>query len=137
MLDEEISQTMAKSWTNVNQGSLYHDAMGLLQTYVDKRRKYIPTFNQSSFLNVTFGPIAPFYKSGYDRQQWTMFWADNYSTSEYIGFVDSDTLFTTYVDVEDLFEQGKPVVNGRLDYVNKKGDPWATAPAATMNFTGG
>ena len=66
-----------------------------------------------------------------------MFWADNYSTSEYIGFVDSDTLFTTYVDVEDLFEQGKPVVNGRLDYVNKKGDPWATAPAATMNFTGG
>ena len=132
VLDEEIGPAMPKG----NLTSLYHDAMQLLSVYVDKRRKYIPTFDLSSLLNVTYGPISSIYKSGYDRQQWMMFWADNFSTSEYIGFVDSDTLFTTYIDLEDLFEQGKPVVNGRLGFINRKGDAWAVVPASTRNFTG-
>jgi len=29
-----------------------------------------------------------------------MFWADNFTRSEYVGFVDADTLFITYVDRE-------------------------------------
>jgi hypothetical protein len=58
-------------------------------------------------------PKFPFYTTGYDRQQYNMFWADNFTSSEYIGFVDSDCAFSTYVDREDIFENGKPVVNGR------------------------
>ena len=39
-----------------------------------------------------------------------MFYADNFTQSEFVGFVDSDCLFLTYVDREDLFETGKPVI---------------------------
>lgn len=42
-----------------------------------------------------------------------MFWADNYTSSEFVGFVDTDAVFLTYIDREDLFEDGKPVVNAR------------------------
>ena len=132
IFDEEIGPTMPKG----NLTILYQDAMHMVHSYVEKRKKYVPSFDLSSLLNITYGPISPYYKNGYDRQQWMMFWADNYSTSEYIGFVDSDTMFTTYVDVDDLFEHGKPVINGRLDYITRKGDAWATVPAATKNFTG-
>ena len=51
----------------------------------------------------TFVPPAPApapYRTGMDRQQWYMFWADNFTRSEYVGFVDADTLFITYVDRE-------------------------------------
>ncbi len=58
-------------------------------------------------------PTFPYYREGYDRQQYNMFWADNYTTSDYIGFVDTDTIFTTYIDREDLFEDGKPVINAK------------------------
>lgn len=45
-----------------------------------------------------------------------MFYADNFTSSdaEYVGFVDSDTLFHSFVDREDLFEDGKPVIHGRV-----------------------
>ena len=61
-------------------------------------------------------PESQYYRKGYDRQQLAMFWADNFTTSEYVGFVDSDASFITYVDREDLFEDGKPVVNARSGY---------------------
>jgi hypothetical protein len=60
-------------------------------------------------------PNSPsnYQRRGYDRQQRLMFWADNFTTAEFVGFADSDCVFETYVDREDLFENGKPVVNGR------------------------
>ena len=58
-------------------------------------------------------PPSPYYRDGYDRQQLAMFWADNYTDSEYIGFMDTDATMLTYIDREDLFEDGKPVVNAR------------------------
>jgi hypothetical protein len=61
-------------------------------------------------------PQSPYYRGGHDRQQYLMFWADNYSNSEYIGYVDSDAAFITYVDREDLFEDEKPVVNARSGF---------------------
>ena len=67
-------------------------------------------------------PESEFYRSGYDRQQLVMFWADNFTNSEYVGFVDTDAAFITYVDREDLFEDGKPVVNGRSGYRSVKAD---------------
>jgi hypothetical protein len=62
-------------------------------------------------VNLIDVPKYPFYTAGYDRQQYNMFWADNFTSSEFIGFVDADTAFVTYVDREDLWENGKPVVN--------------------------
>ena len=44
-----------------------------------------------------------------------MFYADQYSTAEYIGFGDTDCFFLTYVDVQDIFSNdGKPIVHGRI-----------------------
>lgn len=61
-------------------------------------------------------PVSQYYRSGYDRQQFVMFWADNFTNKEYVGFLDSDVAFITLIDREDLFEDGKPVVNGRSGY---------------------
>ena len=58
-------------------------------------------------------PESHYYRRGYDRQQLVMFWADNFTSKEYVGFTDTDAAFITYVDREDLFEDGKPVVNAR------------------------
>jgi hypothetical protein len=66
---------------------------------------------------ITLLPQSNFYRRGYDRQQLVMFWADNFTDSEYVGFVDSDTAFLTYIDREDLFEGGKPVVNGKSGHI--------------------
>ncbi len=49
---------------------------------------------------------------GHDRQQLIMFWADNFTKSEYVGFVDTDALFVTPVYKGDLFIGGKPVIIG-------------------------
>ena len=38
---------------------------------------------------ISYNRPVPFYKTGYDRQQWLKFHADNFSTAEYIGFVDA------------------------------------------------
>lgn len=86
-----------------------------------------------------------------------MLWADNFTRSEYVGFVDADTVFISYVDREgeaalvtflllshvqslfsrdalhlatDLFENGKPVMHGRIGV--DKTSPWANAPAGTQ-----
>ena len=61
-------------------------------------------------------PPSHYYRRGADRQQLAMFWADNFTTREYVGFIDTDASFITYVDREDLFEDGKPVVNAKSGY---------------------
>lgn len=90
----------------------------------------------SSLLDLTYGPISDSYHgNGYDRQQWMMFWADNYTSAEYVGFVDTDSVFITFVDRGDVFEMGdRPVINGRIG-INKR-PPWSEAPATTLAFTG-
>ena len=61
-------------------------------------------------------PPSPYYRGAYDRQQLAMFWADNFTDSEYIGFMYTDVAFVTFIDREDLFEEGKPVINARGGY---------------------
>eukprot|EP01031_Cornospumella_fuschlensis_P033098 gene33098-40037_t len=58
------------------------------------------------------------YHSGYGRMQYLGFVADKFVQDEFVVFVDSDTLFHTYVDREDLFEHGKPVIHGRHSFYN-------------------
>ena len=52
-----------------------------------------------------------------------MFYADNFTdkSAKYVGFMDSDTLFHSYVDREDLFEDGKPIIHGRLTKLKRTG----------------
>lgn len=46
-----------------------------------------------------------------DRQQWVMFWADNFTESDFVGFVDTDTLFIAHVCKHDVFDDaGRPHV---------------------------
>eukprot|EP00756_Hemistasia_phaeocysticola_P065029 Hpha_TRINITY_DN8243_c0_g1::TRINITY_DN8243_c0_g1_i1::g.112009::m.112009 len=49
---------------------------------------------------------------GYHLQQFQMFFADKFVTSEYVGFLDTDSTFITQVTKEDLFMDGKPIVRG-------------------------
>ena len=52
-------------------------------------RKEIP-------VTVAYNPRSnkTLYNSGWDIQQLIMFWADNFTPAEYIGFIDDDTLFS-------------------------------------------
>jgi hypothetical protein len=48
---------------------------------------------------------------GWCIQQLIMFWADNFTDSEFIGFVDDDTLFSKAIQPEDIFDSmGRPHV---------------------------
>ncbi|XP_013378566.1 uncharacterized protein LOC106150368 [Lingula anatina] len=49
---------------------------------------------------------------GPSRMQRSMFYPENYTKAEYVGYVDTDTLFVTVVTPEDLFRDGKPIVVG-------------------------
>lgn len=71
------------------------------------------------------------------RQQMAMFWAENFTSRPYVGFIDTDAAFLTYVDVEDLFEDAdhKPVINGRSGY-HKEVDGWEKVPQHTYHMTG-
>ncbi len=70
-------------------------------------------------------------KNGHDRQQLIMFWADNFTDADMVGFVDTDTLFVTVPDSEDLFEnEDKPVVIGA--YGKPQNGFWEAVPSRTM-----
>ena len=56
---------------------------------------------------------AGVYETGHDRQQYMMFYADNYTTSEFVGFVDTDAIVHSFVDREDIFEEGRPASGAR------------------------
>eukprot|EP01031_Cornospumella_fuschlensis_P029438 gene29438-35531_t len=67
-------------------------------------------------------PMQNVYRSGHDRQQYLTFTADYYTDAEYVAFMDSDAFVHTFVDREDLFENGKAIIQGRLSYENYA--PW-------------
>lgn len=49
---------------------------------------------------------------GYTRQQYSNFYSDLYTEKEYIGIVDSDSIFMTNIVPENLFVNGKPRIIG-------------------------
>ena len=64
-------------------------------------------------VEVKLNSIPQVYK-GHDRQQLIMFWADNFTNAEFVGFLDDDTLITNHVLLTDVFdEKGRPHVWGR------------------------
>ena len=73
--------------------------------------------------------------TGWHRQQWLCMWADNYTKAQYVGFVDTDTVFVTRVLVSDIFKDGKPIV--RAHYGKPRPDSWwDRAPEATFHAIG-
>lgn len=71
----------------------------------------------SKYTRIDFNNPPPEYYGGggHNRQQYLMFWADNFTTSEFVGFVDTDCFFLTYVDREDIFEEGYENQSGKGD----------------------
>ena len=47
-----------------------------------------------------------------NRMQWSMFWADRYTTKEYVGFIDTDSIFVSLVTDDMFFQDGRPSVHG-------------------------
>lgn len=85
-------------------------------------------------IKVVYETPSTAYETGYDRQQWSMFWADNYTTATYVGFVDTDTLFTTRVHPGDLFECGRPLVLGVVGA--EKATQWVSSSKTTALVLG-
>lgn len=123
----------------------YQQANSTMRVLIDAERRTTPVFAafEASVLaklpHTQFSFIAesPWYNgNGGARQQYAMFWADNYTTpgAEFVAFADADTAFTTCIDREDLFEGGKPVINGRFGVESRV--PWRGVPATTFAFTG-
>lgn len=57
----------------------------------------------------------PIYKfNRFDKSQMYMFWADNFTTTSHVAFVDTDTLFTTKLFLSDLFVDNKPRISTTL-----------------------
>ena len=88
-------------------------------------------YNKSIKLTTNSYPSHIYHSTGHYRQQLIMFEADLYTDPnvEYIGFVDTDCLFITYTDREDLFEGSKPVINGRIG--NNQNSWWLSVPLST------
>ena len=81
------------------------------------------TYHKHVYLNRSDVPVnnVTLYKTGHDRQQYMMFYADDFVSSEYVAFVDTDTFFHSYVDLHDLFERGKPIIHGTIKRYRKYG----------------
>lgn len=69
---------------------------------------------------IIFGKKPAYKISNYDRAQMYFFWADNFTNSEYVAFVDTDTLFTAKVHFFDLFVNEKPRISAFLRDTTQK-----------------
>ena len=79
------------------------------QNFVFLNKLYQNLQNLSYRIHFSSNPIKNMI--GYDRSQIYMFWADNFTKSEFVAFVDTDTFFTTKIFECDLFVHGKPRVS--------------------------
>ena len=66
-------------------------------------------------------PEVSIYRSGHDRQQYLMFKADLFTNATYVAFSDTDAFFHSYVDVDDIFYDDKPIIHGTIGYFRKVG----------------
>lgn len=104
-----------------------------LELVDDVERILNETTNGLAMTSLRYSPVSRYYRrKGHNRQQLLMFHGDEYSNAEYIAFVDTDCFFETYVDREDLFEDGKPVINGRVG--PPQSDWWIVVPQSTFAF---
>ena len=109
MVDEEVNRTNPL----------------LLKNYVydtiETGKKYLKSLFPSIDVTLHHSRSDMQFRSGHDRQQFMMFYADSYCTSEYVGFIDSDALIHSYVDREDIFDRNKPIIHGRIGKLKNHG----------------
>ena len=103
---EYLNLTIVLDDTVYNNDDVERDRMtALVQSFfrADLRNRVSVRYNPQSNMTI--------WKRGWNIQQLIMFWADNFTDAEYIGFVDDDTLFTKAILPYDLFDsQGRPRV---------------------------
>jgi hypothetical protein len=104
-----------------------------------QRHPVLQTGNTRLVFNNVPGVYHNFF--GWKRQQYIMFYADNFTSAEYVGFADTDCMFITHVDRSDLFvNDTKPVVNGKSGYPNQRGQKeeeiWGEIAEATYDVLG-
>jgi len=73
------------------------------------------------------------------RQQYAYFFADLYTSSEFVGLVDTDTLFITPVTPSSLFDiEGKPhvigIVGSPCGWPCNSSEYWYVSPNLTQHF---
>mmetsp|Transcript_12299 Transcript_12299/g.29574 ORF Transcript_12299/g.29574 Transcript_12299/m.29574 type:complete len:428 (-) Transcript_12299:128-1411(-) len=108
------------SMTVVLDDTVYDTVEGQ-QNMMDKVHSFFRHPNQVS---VRYNPRSnnTLFGRGYCIQQLIMFWADNFTDAEYIGFVDDDTVFTGAVQSSDLFDdEGRPRALVRPAKLSHKG----------------
>jgi hypothetical protein len=92
------------------------------QRYIDTPIRVLSKDFQSNFpsINIKYNyKREGVYRSGHDRQQYLMFYADNFTNSSYVGFMDTDTLVHSYVLENDIFEDEKPIIHGYIVNYNQ------------------
>ena len=81
--------------------------------FADRIKKAMENHTKSVQVKFNYIPKEVYGGRGHDRQQLIMFWADNFTNAEYVGFLDDDTMITNHVLLEDVFdEKGRPHVWG-------------------------
>lgn len=71
------------------------------------------------------------------RMYYDGFFPDKYTTAEYVGFSDTDTMFTTVVTPESLFKNGRAIVVGyigRSDFCFPQGTEFLLKQKSVMNM---
>ncbi|KAL3885450.1 hypothetical protein ACJMK2_025507 [Sinanodonta woodiana] len=70
---------------------------------------------QFPYLKICFqgpGDSSVYHENGHKRMQLDYFYPEKYTSKQYVGYLDTDTLFVTRVTEELLFEDEKPVIIG-------------------------
>ena len=99
-----------------------------------------------------FAVYPAFYCPGWHKSQWLRFWADNFTNSEFVGFIDTDTLFVSQVTQRDLFKlnhqhhrpkkqkqllRHRPIVRPILGPPKQANvNYWKRVPERTFKYTG-
>ena len=105
------------------------------------RGKYAELGSLMPNITVKFHTHEPnVYREGYDRQQYLAFKADNFISSEFIGFMDTDAFIHSYVDKLSIFDsQNRPIIHGRIGYYGNDNlgqfrSKWAEATSSILGM---
>ena len=77
------------------------------------------------------GDKRVYHEWGKARMFWDMMYPDNCTNATYVGYVDTDTFFSTFVTPQLLFEDNKPIIVAKIGHA-----PYSCWEDTTENFLG-
>lgn len=89
---------------------------------------------ENSFVQVAYHKPPMNYFNERFRQQHLMFYADIYSSEEYVALVETDCIFHSVVDVKDILLVDRPVVQGRIGSYSHLRDTGAPTTHKVLNM---